>query len=122
MDSTFQFFQIADVLLAADVVYDIDSVPILGKLVALFLSSGRDRNAIFATTLRNRRTFDLFEAELLKHKITCRYEDASTIASLPNFFPIYHVQPRLDTRICTMTLGGRESRSWETSEIKVSRP
>jgi hypothetical protein len=104
MDSTFQFFQIADVLLAADVVYDVDSVPILGTLVERFLSSGRGRNAIFATTLRNRKTFELFEAELLQHKITCRYEDTSTIARLPNFFPIYHVQPRGDIRICIMTL------------------
>lgn len=89
-------------LLAADVVYDAYSVPMLGILVGRFLSGGRDRRAIFATTLRNRKTFDLFEAELLKHKIKCQYEETCTIANLPNFFPIYHVQPRTDTRICTM--------------------
>ena len=104
MDTTFKFFQDADVLLAADVVYDIAVVPTLATVIKRFLIGGEHRNAIFATTLRNRKTFDLFESALHTHRIICRYEDPSMIEKLPNHVPITHVQPRSDIRICVLTL------------------
>lgn len=104
LDTTFQFFQDADVLLAADVVYDIAVVPMLATLIMRFLRGREDRNAILATTLRNRKTFDLFESVLHSHKINCCYEDPSVIEKLPNPVTIHHVQPRSDIRICVLTI------------------
>jgi predicted nicotinamide N-methyase len=101
-DDTFPYFQQADVLLAADVVYDVDAVPALTATVWRFLNQGG--SVIFATTFRNHKTFDLFEEELNCRGIQCQYEDPAKIEKLPNIFPIYHIQPRSGVRICTMAL------------------
>ena len=115
--STGKPFQIseAEVLLAADVVYDASQIPSLVQSVKLLLSSGggsgatrdatKKRKAIFATTFRNEKTFALFTNELLNEGISCKYVEKEVIASLPNIFPCYFTQPRSDVRICTMTLG-----------------
>ena len=97
----------ADVLLAADVVYDVDCIPDLVQTVNSFLSSGKPsehKSALFATTYRNKNTFDLFEKELEKRGILCDYMSKQLQKELPNIFPSYFNQPRSDVRICTMTL------------------
>lgn len=100
----------ANVLLAADVVYDIDCIPDLVSTVCKFLSQRKAADgddeaiAIFATTYRNKSTFNLFEEELEKQNVGCAYYDQSMIDDLPNIFPCYWNQPRTDVRICTMSL------------------
>ena len=93
----------ADVLIAADVVYTVECVPDLVATVSAFLSSGRARVALFATTYRNRSTFALFERELEKKRILCDYKSQE---DMPHVFPCYFNQPRSDVRICTMTING----------------
>ena len=99
----------ANVLLAADVVYDVDCIPDLVSTVSKFLSQSKvaeddEKIAIFATTFRNKSTFNLFEEELEKNNVLCAYYDQSMIDELPNIFPCYWNQPRTDVRICTMRL------------------
>jgi len=93
----------ADVLLAADVVYDVNCIPDLVSTVSKFLNQaggGSERIAIFATTYRNERTFSIFENQLEKHQIVCEYEHS--LEHLPNIFPCYWNQSRSDVRVCTM--------------------
>jgi hypothetical protein len=105
MRSILNFFDDqADLLIAADVIYDITLVPLLAKLVKRFLSQRGGRRAIFATTLRNMVTFQSFEDQLKLHNVNCKYEPRSVIDELPRFFPIYFLQPRSDIRICDMIL------------------
>ena len=101
----------ADVLLAADVVYDRNCIPDLVSTVCKFLSQtnhlddsegNAHRIAIFATTFRNKDTFALFEKELENHNIVCAYDHS--LEELPNIFPCYWNQPRADVRVCTMSL------------------
>lgn len=100
----------AQVLLAADVAYDVQVIPCLAKTVRRFLSSGEsDKVAIFATTLRNRATFNTFEQQLLKEGIECDFVDNESLEAMPYIFPIYNVQPRSDVRICFMRLSNGES-------------
>lgn len=97
----------ADVLLAADVVYDHDPIPALVATTSIFLSGqkevdGYERVAIFATTFRNKDTFALFERELEEKGIVCTYDQSSD--NWPNVFPCYVNQPRTDVRVCTMRM------------------
>jgi len=116
----------ADVLLAADVIYDPTVIPTLARSVSRFLdsrcSSGNNASkcAIFATTLRNRDTFALFEAELARHDILVHYifssspitgagasVSATTISTSsklpPVLFPMNFTQHRQDVRIAVLT-------------------
>lgn len=109
----FQFSN-AEVLLAADVIYDASQIPSLVRSVKVLLSSGsgddtidaaeEKRKAIFATTFRNGKTFALFTSELRREGISSNYVEKKSIASLPDIFPCYFTQPRSDIRICTMTM------------------
>lgn len=96
----------AQVLLAADVVYDMAMIPCLAQTVYRFLTSGEGTTkvAIFATTLRNKKTFTAFEQHLGDHRIECDYVDSDILESMPYIFPVYNVQPRSDVRICFMRL------------------
>ena len=98
----------AHVLLAADVVYDVKVVSLLARAVRRFLTS-HDKVAIFATTLRNRDTFDAFENELLDQGILCKYIEREILERVPYVFPVYHVQPRSDIRISFMRLSKDKS-------------
>ncbi len=101
----------ADVILAADVVYDVQCIHDLVSTVCKFLSSplkstegilrGEEKIAIFATTYRNQKTFGLFEEELETKGIICDY---LSMDGLPLVFPCYFRQPRSDVRLCTMKL------------------
>ena len=99
----------ADVLLAADVCYLIDLIPCLVKTVKRFLqlqpnASSVKKCAIFATTLRNKTTFDSFVDNLRNEGISCVFLHQSEIEQLPNIFPLYYVQPRSHIRICKLTI------------------
>ena len=98
----------ANILLAADLVYDVACIPDLVATVCKFLSQTQqspdddnERVAIFATTFRNKDTFALFEKELEERSITCEYH---SIDGLPNIFPCYWNQPRTDVRVAHMKL------------------
>lgn len=96
----------AGVLIAADVVYDVDCIPTLVATVSNFLRKpthlDHERIAIFATTYRNEATFALFEKELEEQSIACTYDNS--IEDLPNVFPCYFTQPRSDVRVCRMEM------------------
>ena len=108
----------AQVLIAADCVYDRARIPALVQSVARLLlsttgeggGSGKNKDndenrkcAIFATTYRNEETFGLFESELIQAGIQCDYVPIDEIENLPHIFPCYDDQPRSDVRICIMT-------------------
>lgn len=93
----------ADVLIAADVVYDRSVLPALASCVSKFLSESQNRQAIFATTYRNENTFSLFEAKLKNEGIKVSYVPKNHIEDMNHIFPCYFDQPRTDVRICTMT-------------------
>lgn len=95
----------ADMLIAGDVVYARECIPDLVDTVIKFLSSGSRVNnskvALFATTHRNRSTFQLFETELEKKGIICKHIISHDTMYI---FPCYFNQPRSDVRLCTMAL------------------
>ena len=90
--------------MAADVVYDTGAIGVLADTVRRFLSDKRGRTAVFATSVRNRATFDTFEEALEKRGVGRRYESEDTLGRIPQVFPIYHLHPRNGIRVCTMTL------------------
>lgn len=99
----------ADVLLAADVVYDWKAIPDLVRTTRRLLLQPNAvatsaRKAIFATTYRNKETFDFFECELQKGGISCDYVPKEEIDSLDRIFPCYFIQAREEVRICTMSI------------------
>mmetsp|Transcript_17562 Transcript_17562/g.33305 ORF Transcript_17562/g.33305 Transcript_17562/m.33305 type:complete len:418 (+) Transcript_17562:48-1301(+) len=93
----------ADVLIAADVVYNHSQIPTVVSCVTTFLSGSRNKLAIFATTYRNEKTFNFFEEKLKNEGIKICYVPTSQIENMINMFPCYFDQPRTDVRICTMT-------------------
>ena len=99
----------ADVLLAADVVYDWKAIPDLVRTTRRLLLQPNAvatsaRKAIFATTYRNKETFDFFECELQKGGISCDYVPKEEMDSLDRIFPCYFIQAREEVRICTMSI------------------
>lgn len=107
----------ADVLIAADVVYDRSVIPQLVQVVKTLLTtsmttkssttatSPKEKIAIFATTFRNADTFALFENELKRcsNEIVCKYVDREDLDSIPLIFPCYFQQPRSHVRICIVS-------------------
>lgn len=102
----------ADVLIAADVVYDRSVIPQLVQVVKSLLNSSsissprkKGKIAIFATTFRNAETFAIFEEELAacSDEINCDYVDEKDLESMPYIFPCYFQQPRRHVRICIMS-------------------
>lgn len=91
----------AQVLIAADCVYDRAFIPALVQSVAKLLSN-EEKCAIFATTFRNADTFAIFENELQRADVKCEYVAREDIDNLPYIFPCYDDQPRSDVRICIM--------------------
>jgi len=107
----------ADVLIAADVIYDRNAIPALMGVVERVLTNTSITNtqdssnnvpnekiAIFATTFRNADTFALFEAEIRAKGITLSYASKDELDAMPNIFPCYFTQPRTDVRICLMKM------------------
>ena len=130
-NSGYSFFQNAHVLLAADVLYDRDDIPYLVQTIYTFLSHSsssvntsttrysdekeekedelhqnltQSKVAIFATTIRNQETFQLFEQSVSKMNIHAQMIPTTVIDNLPEIFPCYFLQPRSDIRITLFTL------------------
>lgn len=94
----------AQVLIAADVVYDRTFIPPLVSSVGRLLSESSERIAIFAITYRNEKTFALFDAALNQAGIKCNYAPRESTEKMNYIFPCYVDQPREDVRICTMSM------------------
>jgi len=71
-DENFSLFH-ADILLAADVIYDCQVIAELVDLVWCFLAGARGRVAIFAVTIRNEDTFRIFESAMNERHVACEY-------------------------------------------------
>ena len=99
----------ADVLMAADVVYDRSVIPQLIKVVRNILvssSADKEKIAIFATTYRNADTFALFlrELQMCSDEIECNFIENDVLESMPYIFPCYYKQPRSHVRICIISV------------------
>jgi len=100
----------ADVLLAADVCYDHSIIGSLVRTVRRFLTHSRkkfpNKLAIFATTIRSKATFDLFQKEVKSHGISIQLlKSGLDCNNLPLVFPMNFVQPRSDVMIYSLSLG-----------------
>lgn len=95
-----------DILIAADVVYDVHSLKDLVIVVQSFLIMAPElRKAIFGITRRNQHTFDSF-IELLK-EVGIDYEwiwKGEESQPLQELFPCNFVQKQTDVRIASLTL------------------
>ena len=78
---------------------------------------------IFVVTVRNRRTFELFETELKGEGICCSYVLEEVIYGLPKILPCYHTHPLLDVSTCTFVVsrggGGGKGGAQITSDVKL---
>jgi hypothetical protein len=107
-DVTMHSFSRADVLIAADVIYDSELIDSLVGVAQSFLSeslSPRKRQAIFAITKRNMRSFQLFLDKVQRYGIDCEWliSDCST---LPRVFECNFTQDRCDVKVACLTIPG----------------
>lgn len=100
-----------DVLLAGDCVYDVAAFPSLVRVLNAFLSNeaGDDklpRTAVFASTIRNRTTFQAFLDQLHAHGIV--YVDVTDAALITMGDQRYRYDNRDQIRLCELTRAGSE--------------
>lgn len=97
----------ADVLVAADVVYDVSGLTHLVAVVRKFLlCSTSSKYAIFAITRRNMATFATFLSLLDNEGIAYRWIASGTeCAKLPKFFMCRFNQGRSDVQIALLAAG-----------------
>ena len=98
----------SNLLLAVDVIYDRSVIPCLVRLIQLFLESqdcspSTLKTVLFAATLRNASSLELFETELAHCGIAMTLvASGQDCENLPKLFPTKFVQPRTDVRIFTL--------------------
>jgi len=98
------FFDGIDVLVAADVVYDVAYLEHLVIVVRCFLQNApSSRQAIFGITRRNMKTFDTFLGLLKRQGITCEWKGEGGM-SLPLLFPCNFNQDRADIRFAHLSM------------------
>ena len=105
---SFEALSNADILLTADVAYDWSATSCLAKTIRRFLttnSSEAPKRVLFATILRSKKSFELFEREIASIGIKSRVlATGSDCDNLPVVFPTNFVQPRNDIRIFSLGL------------------
>jgi hypothetical protein len=106
----------SDVLIAADVIYDVSVVESLVSIIRHFLASGdndkastvdnrTDKQAIFALTKRNIKSFETFLDHLHQYGISCQWlARGSDWDNLPRIFRCNFVQPRFDVYIAALQM------------------
>jgi hypothetical protein len=108
----------SDVLIAADVIYDISVVESLVSIIRHFLAGGdnnnkassvdddrTDKQAIFALTKRNIKSFETFLDNLHQYGISCQWlARGSDWDNLPRIFRCNFVQPRFDVYIAALQM------------------
>ena len=107
---TFQAFSQADILIAADVCYDINAIDCLVNVVKKFLAeSPTSKQAIFATTKRNVATFEFFLETICKYgmKYTWLARNGDC-ESLQRIFEGNYTQKRFDIQICCIQIASIE--------------
>lgn len=105
-DKTYRAFSEADILFAADVIYDITAIDDLIQVVRCFLTeSPTSKQAIFASTKRNVATFEFFLETIRRHDMKytwiARNEECE---SLKRIFEGNYVQNRCDVQICRIEM------------------
>jgi predicted nicotinamide N-methyase len=100
----------ANLLIAADVVYDVCAIPSLVKTFQRFFSdSDKDddsKTILLASIMRRRETFAVLQDELKAKGIDCNVVvDGDYCAELPLVFPMNFVQPRKDVNIYVLKIG-----------------
>jgi predicted nicotinamide N-methyase len=98
-----------DTLIAADVVYDKAILSPLVRTIWYFLtattSSPHEKTAIFATTIRNQSTFQLFQEQLHSQGISSQILlSRKECGNLQLVFPMNFIQPRSDVVIYSLHL------------------
>ena len=105
-DAVLSEFYSADVLLAADVCYDIAVIDSLVLVMQSFLQQSTSKYALFAITKRNMTTFETFLGLLKKRHI--KYEwvmRGSDCETIPQIFPCNFVQTREEICIARLSYG-----------------
>lgn len=105
-DATYKAFSEADILFAADVIYDINAIDPLLQVVRYFLlGSPLSKKAIFSSTKRNVTTFEFFLETIRKHGMTytwiARNEECELLTKI---FEGNYVQKRSDVQICLIEM------------------
>lgn len=106
MATTRAAFVRADILIAADVIYDTSEVDSLVRVVRCFLlESPTSKQAIFALTKRNERSFDLFLNRVRLHGIHCTWlAGGKDCDAFPKVFESAFTQSRNDVRIARLAM------------------
>lgn len=96
----------ADVLIAADVIYDVAVIEDLVAVIKYFLlADPMEKEVILAITRRNLATFELFLQSLRSFDISSEWiADGQDCNSLPKVFKCNFNQSRLDVRIASLKL------------------
>ncbi|GAX11363.1 hypothetical protein FisN_22Lh033 [Fistulifera solaris] len=100
----------ANLLIAADVVYDVWAIPSLVKTFQRFFSDVKDdsKTILLASTMRRQETFAVLQDELKGKGIECKVvADGDYCAKLPIVFPMNFVQPRKDVCMYALNVGKR---------------
>jgi predicted nicotinamide N-methyase len=96
----------ADLLIAADVIYDVSVIEALVAVIQTFLSENPEKKeVIHAITKRNLKTFEIFLQHLKNYNI--RYDwiaDGRYCANLPNAFKCNFNQPWSDIQIASLKI------------------
>lgn len=105
-DKTYEAFLEADILFAADVIYDITAIDDLIKVVRCFLNeSPTSKQAIFSSTKRHEATFEFFLETIRRHGMSytwiARNEECE---SLKRIFEGNYVQNRCEVQICRIQM------------------
>ena len=96
----------ADVLIAADVTYDVSVIEFLVNVIHSFLvTNPLKKEVIFAITRRNMETFKIFLRHLENKKVCCDWiASGRDCDDLPNMFKCKFNQSRSDVRIASLKL------------------
>ena len=105
IESLSAFYE-ADVLIAADVTYDVNELECLVAVVHSFLRvDPYTKQAIFGITRRNMATFERFLSLLVQYDVEYVWiADGAVCNALPKLFPCNFVQNRSDVRIVLLTI------------------
>eukprot|EP00980_Cylindrotheca_fusiformis_P009369 scaffold2047_cov129-Cylindrotheca_fusiformis.AAC.48 len=99
-------FTEADVLIAADVIYDVSVIDYLVAIIQNFLSVDRqEKEVILGVTQRNLATFNTFLETLRNYNISSEWiADGNDCNNLPRIFNCKFNQSRSDVRIASLKL------------------
>lgn len=105
LEHTAEMIARADLLVAADVVYDVSAIPALVQTFKRFFLGSLQKEILLASTMRRKETFAVLLDVLGKEGIDCKLKvDGNACAKLPVVFPMNFVQPRKDVNIYSLSM------------------